>query len=106
MIDKNKETHTQSLAELQQELKSLKALLLSRGPSAPSTPIPPPSFPQRPSIPAWQLAPQSPTPPPAQPTSQQYSLPSSALPGVGSPKPISDHDKGREVEAHEVNGTS
>lgn len=106
MIDKNKETHTQSLAELQQELKSLKALLLSRGPSAPSTPIPPPSFPQRPSIPAWQLAPQSPTPPPAQPTPQPYSLPSSALPGVSSPKPISDHGKGKEVEAHEVNGTS
>lgn len=54
MVEKSKETHTQSLAELQQELKSLKALLLSRGPgpaSGASTPIIP-----KPSIPAWQLA--------------------------------------------------
>ncbi|KAI0756640.1 hypothetical protein C8Q80DRAFT_1340485 [Daedaleopsis nitida] len=55
LIDKNKESHNQSLAELQQELKSLKALLLSRGPSmstGPSTPI----LPGKPAIPAWQLA--------------------------------------------------
>ncbi|KAI5123782.1 hypothetical protein M0805_000370 [Coniferiporia weirii] len=57
MIEKNKESQTQSLSELQQELKSLKALLLSRGPSYPSTPSPSfPSFVGRPSIPAWQLA--------------------------------------------------
>jgi len=60
MIEKNKETQKQSLSELQSELKSLKALLLSnRGPSgigssSPSTPVP--QFPSRPSIPAWQLA--------------------------------------------------
>jgi len=60
MIEKNRDTQKQSLAELQQELKSLKALLLSRGPSstnglsAPSPPLP--SFTGRPSIPAWQLA--------------------------------------------------
>ncbi|KIY72822.1 hypothetical protein CYLTODRAFT_428824 [Cylindrobasidium torrendii FP15055 ss-10] len=57
MIDKTKEAQTQSLGDLQQELKSLKALLLSRGPttpSNPSSPLPAPSF--RPSIPAWQLA--------------------------------------------------
>ena len=58
MIEKNKESQKQSLAELQQELKSLKALLLSRGPSAlsssPSTPLP--AFSARPSIPSWQLA--------------------------------------------------
>lgn len=55
-MEKNKESQTQSLAELQQELKSLKALLLSRGPTISSSPTPPlPSIP-RPSIPAWQLA--------------------------------------------------
>lgn len=55
MIEKNKECHNQSLAELQQELRSLKALLLSRGPgisTGSSTPI----LPGKPSIPAWQLA--------------------------------------------------
>ncbi|KAJ6610071.1 hypothetical protein B0H10DRAFT_2438222 [Mycena sp. CBHHK59/15] len=61
MIERNKESQTQSLAELQQELKSLKALLLSRGPtmssSTPSTPLP---VLGRPSIPAWQLAGPSP----------------------------------------------
>lgn len=46
-----------SLSELQQELKSLKALLLSRQPSYPSTPSPSlPSFAGRPSIPSWQLS--------------------------------------------------
>ncbi|KAF8140191.1 hypothetical protein EV363DRAFT_1393103 [Boletus edulis] len=58
MIEKNKETQKQSLAELQQELKSLKALLLSRGPNAltssPSTPLL--AISGRPSIPSWQLA--------------------------------------------------
>ena len=61
MIEKNKEVQSQSLGELQQELKSLKALLLSRGPATPSTPPVPnfpsfPSYPTKPSIPAWQLA--------------------------------------------------
>lgn len=57
MIEKNKENQTQSLGELQQELKSLKALLLSRGPSfATPSPSPVPSFVGRPSIPSWQLA--------------------------------------------------
>ncbi|KAE9411039.1 hypothetical protein BT96DRAFT_846858 [Gymnopus androsaceus JB14] len=55
MIEKNKEAQTQSLAELQQELKSLKALLLSRGPTMSSAPSPAPMV-GRPSIPAWQLA--------------------------------------------------
>ena len=57
MIEKNKESQTQSLSELQQELKSLKALLLSRGPNninnTPASPLPALG---RPSIPAWQLA--------------------------------------------------
>jgi peroxin-14 len=59
MLEKHKEAQAQSLAELQQELKSLKTLLLNRGPSVsvsgPSTPSPLPVFPGRPSIPAWQL---------------------------------------------------
>ena len=59
MIEKNKESQSNSLAELQQELKSLKGLLLSRGPSFPSSTSPSPGLPGftgRPSIPAWQLA--------------------------------------------------
>ncbi|KAH7915816.1 peroxisomal membrane anchor protein conserved region-domain-containing protein [Hygrophoropsis aurantiaca] len=67
MIEKNKDIQKQSLAELQQELKSLKALLLSRnsGPlsSSPSTPIP--SLTGRPSIPSWQLAGSAPATPSA-----------------------------------------
>ena len=57
MIEKNKEVQSQSLGELQQELKSLKALLLSRGSATPSAPSIPsfPSYP-KPLIPAWQLA--------------------------------------------------
>ena len=55
MIEKNKEVQSQSLGELQQELKSLKGLLLSRGPGTPSTPSIP-SLQGKPSIPAWQLA--------------------------------------------------
>lgn len=56
MIEKNKENQTQSLGELQQELKSLKALLLSRGPNSASTPLTPLPSPGRPAIPSWQLA--------------------------------------------------
>jgi peroxin-14 len=57
MIEKNKESQNQSLAELQQELKSLKALLLSRGTPLPASPASPaPILAARPSIPAWQLA--------------------------------------------------
>lgn len=74
MIEKNKETQKESLSELQQELKSLKALLLSRGSasltSSPSTPIP--LLAGRPSIPSWQLASSTPVP------STAESLPSSA----------------------------
>ncbi|KAL4071000.1 hypothetical protein J3A83DRAFT_4130766 [Scleroderma citrinum] len=64
MIDKNKDAHKQSLSEFQQELKSLKTLLLGRGSgivtSTPSTPLP--GLAGRPSIPSWQLAGISPTP--------------------------------------------
>ncbi|KAI6136699.1 hypothetical protein F5141DRAFT_1185604 [Pisolithus sp. B1] len=63
MIENNKEAQKQSLLELQQELKSLKALLLSRGgtlSSTPSTPLP--ALAGKPSIPSWQLSGASPTP--------------------------------------------
>ncbi|GJJ08774.1 hypothetical protein Clacol_002993 [Clathrus columnatus] len=56
MLEKNKESQAQSLGELQQELKSLKTLLLSRGPSVSGVATPPFPAPGRPSIPAWQLA--------------------------------------------------
>ncbi|PCH33794.1 hypothetical protein WOLCODRAFT_135327 [Wolfiporia cocos MD-104 SS10] len=62
MMEKNKETQVQSIAELQQELKSLKALLLSRGPSTPSG-FSSPVIPSKPTIPAWQLAGVTPPPP-------------------------------------------
>ncbi|KAK0506157.1 peroxisomal membrane anchor protein conserved region-domain-containing protein [Armillaria luteobubalina] len=88
MIDRNKEAQAQSLAELQQELKSLKALLLSRGSmnisSSPSTPIPTPG---RPSIPAWQLA-SAPSPV----GSTELPTPSYTLPTAVS------NGKGKEVD--------
>lgn len=56
MIEKNKEAQTQTLTELQQELKSLKTLLLSRGPSVAGVVTPPFPITSKPSIPAWQLA--------------------------------------------------
>lgn len=88
MIEKNKESQTQSLAELQQELKSLKALLLSRGPnSIPSSPLP---VLGKASIPAWQLASNS-------------NEPSSSSPpvAVGSSVASLTKDKGKEVESGE-----
>lgn len=56
MIEKNKEAQSQSLAELQQELKSLKALMLTRGPTMSSTPASPLPVVGKPTIPAWQLS--------------------------------------------------
>jgi peroxin-14 len=56
MIEKNKDAQTQSLGELQQDLKSLKTLLLNRTPSASASAPPLPTFPPRPSIPSWQLS--------------------------------------------------
>ncbi|KAJ7070961.1 peroxisomal membrane anchor protein conserved region-domain-containing protein [Mycena amicta] len=55
MMERNKESQSQSLAELQHELKSLKALLLSRGPNSSSLPASPLPALGRPSIPSWQL---------------------------------------------------
>lgn len=94
MMEKNKENQQQTLAELQQELKSMKALLLSRGPSSPSgfsTPI----VPSKPAIPAWQLAASTPSP----------SVPS-IPPQPQQPAPMSTptaNDKGKGVEIP-VNG--
>jgi peroxin-14 len=102
MIDKNKDSQSQSLAELQQELKSLKALLLNRGPSlssGASTPLL--SFSGRPSIPAWQLAGagnangvQS-----SEPSISTASYPDFTTPTV-------PNGKGKEVEGPEASGSS
>ena len=105
MIEKNKDAQTQSLAELQQELKSLKALLLSRGPTHSGLSSPLPQMPPRPSIPAWQLAqpssmpstatastfpPVTPSPPPATssaPAPYQNGVPSLKGKEVAPPPP-------------------
>jgi peroxin-14 len=84
MIEKNKETQSQSLADLQQELKSLKALLLSRGPgNIPSSPLP---VLGRPTIPAWQLA----------STGQSNGTEGSS--NASPPLPVVSHGKGKETE--------
>ncbi|OJA21165.1 hypothetical protein AZE42_04558 [Rhizopogon vesiculosus] len=102
MIEKNKETQKESLAELQQELKSLKALLLSRGSapltSSPSTPIP--SFSGRPSIPSWQLGSSAPVPPAA------GSLPSSTSLNGSFTSLAQLNGKGKEVEAPSTESSS
>jgi len=99
MIEKNKEAQTQSLGELQQDLKSLKTLLLSRTPST-ATPGPPlPIFPPRPSIPSWQLDSSSnATVPPLGPYGGSSSSPSIVSP---SPTPLLANGKGKEVKSDE-----
>lgn len=101
MLEKNKDAQSQALLDLQQELKSLKALLLSRSgppvsslyPSSPSSisglgaGAPPPL--PRPSIPSWQLA--SPTTAPAPSTTPALS---NLTPEPGKV----DKGKGRDVE--------
>lgn len=71
MMDRNKQQQGDVLEELQNELKSLKSLLLSRRPTTPSSPVPEPTSSNtvapatKPvendntngsSIPAWQMA--------------------------------------------------
>ena len=95
MIEKNKESQNQSLHELQQELKSLKALLLNRGPTVSSTPVSPLPLLGRPSIPAWQLGSSTP---------QASSVNSSVMPSTPSPVPLNTsivNGKGKEVERDE-----
>lgn len=82
MIEKNKDSQTQSLGELQQELKSLKALLLSRGPATPGTPSSPMPILGRPTIPSWQLA-STPAAPPVQANGSQESASSLNSKGKG-----------------------
>ncbi|KAJ1311079.1 hypothetical protein OPQ81_009583 [Rhizoctonia solani] len=55
MIEANQEAQTHALSELQQEVKSLKALLVTRRPESPSTSSSILNL-GRPSIPAWQLS--------------------------------------------------
>ncbi|THV04873.1 hypothetical protein K435DRAFT_648447 [Dendrothele bispora CBS 962.96] len=115
MIEKNKETQTQSLAELQQELKSLKALLLSRGPTTSNLTASTPPI-GRPSIPAWQLAssPSTPVPTSNSPVvspSDERLPPAASISSVVDPltnvahvqEPKSEHDKSptTEVENNE-----
>lgn len=101
MIEKNKDSQTQSLTELQQELKSLKALLLSRGTGlSPSTSSPLP-FPGKPSIPTWQLSSSS-----QNGISDAVSTSLNPLPSLGSIVPPAN-GKGKEVEvAPEVSDSS
>jgi len=89
MIEKNKEAQTQSIGELQQDLKSLKTLLLSRTPSMSASAPPLPTFPPRPSIPSWQLSGSS-----ASPTGP--SLDTSTA--ISPPLPLLINGKGKEVE--------
>ena len=92
MIEKNKESQNQSLNELQQELKSLKALLLNRPASAPVSSLP---ILGRPSIPAWQLGSSTP---------QENSMNSLSIPSAPSPVlPNTNiaNGKGKEVEKEE-----
>lgn len=105
MIERNKEHHTQSLNELQQEMKSLKALLLNRPTGLPASPNPLLPI-TRPSIPAWQLASSTtpnttpgivtPTAEPAAVTPLSYR--------TDSPTPFSN-GKGKEVDM-DVNAVS
>ncbi|KDR85058.1 hypothetical protein GALMADRAFT_233664 [Galerina marginata CBS 339.88] len=97
MMEKNKESQTQSLAELQQELKSLKALLLNRGPTVSSTPASPLPVLGRPSIPAWQLV-SSPQPSNNERPEPPSITPSSSLMTAGTPIA---NGKGKEVDTGE-----
>lgn len=56
MIEKSKEGSNTAMLDLQQELKSLKTLILSSGGKSGGNSLPPmPSTSSRPTIPAWQL---------------------------------------------------
>ncbi|KAI8980653.1 peroxisomal membrane anchor protein conserved region-domain-containing protein [Trametes punicea] len=97
MIEKTKESQNQSLAELQQELKSLKALLLSRGPgvsTGPATPV----LPGKPSIPAWQLAGGT--------AVSSISTPSTPPPTTSTPVPTAiTEGKGKDMASPEDTGS-
>lgn len=108
MIERNKEHHTQSLNELQQEMKSLKALLLNRPTGVPTSPSPLPLT-ARPSIPAWQLAgstTSSTTPGMAKTNNEPplNGISSSTYP-AGVPIPI-NNGKGKETETEAIASSS
>ncbi|CAA7266501.1 unnamed protein product [Cyclocybe aegerita] len=90
MIEKNKESQNQSLAELQQELKSLKTLTITRTSSTPTT-IPLPNL-GRPSIPSWQLATQPPV------SSGIESSASAPIPSLTTSGTSAVNGKGKEIE--------
>lgn len=93
MVDRNKEHHTQSLNELQQEVKSLKTLLLNRPAGMSSSPNPVAPI-ARPSIPAWQLGGSSTT---------ANSPGVLDLPATGTSLPISESNgKGKEADTNTV----
>lgn len=97
MIEKSKESQLQSITEFAQELKSLKALLLTRGAlaSGPSTPVLPP----KPTIPAWQLA-ASAGPANGMKFGSGPAAPSPAPAPVESPVSVfAPNGKGKEVDA-------
>lgn len=121
MIEKNKESQNQSLAELQQELKSLKALLLSRGSTMSNAPSPAPMV-GRPSIPAWQLASSNgsstpgatPSIPawqlsgsngPSSPGTASGNVPTPAISLSSAPTPAAN-GKGKERDISEMSSTS
>ncbi|KAK7058902.1 peroxisomal membrane protein pex14 [Paramarasmius palmivorus] len=95
MMEKNKESQGQTLAEIQQELKSLKALLMSRGPTIPGVSSPAPLI-GRPSIPAWQLSGGS--------ASSTPSIPNISVPSASSTSTIQPNgsdaleNKGKGIE--------
>ncbi|KAF8314977.1 hypothetical protein DL93DRAFT_2079617 [Clavulina sp. PMI_390] len=110
MLEKNKDAQSQALLDLQQELKSLKTLLLTRsGPSMPST-LPyssstsPSSFASlagtapplpRPSIPSWQL--------PVTPAPAAVPAPAPVVAPVASVEPPKvDKGKGKATEPEAV----
>ncbi|ESK87876.1 peroxisomal membrane anchor protein [Moniliophthora roreri MCA 2997] len=91
MMEKNKESQAQTLAELQQELKSLKALLMSRGPSVSNISSPSPMI-GRPSIPAWQLSGSS-----TAPSTANASIPATSSTPITGPNPSEDKGKGVDI---------
>lgn len=59
MIEKSRDGTNSAMLDLQQELRSLKTLLLSTSGKSTTLPGSPSQPPSRPTIPAWQLAPSS-----------------------------------------------
>lgn len=71
MIEKSKEGSNSAMLDLQQELRSLKSLILSSNGKGTGSPISLPLPASRPTIPAWQLA--APTSQPTQELNDEIS---------------------------------